>query len=129
MTGRGDYGLRYENFVADRAMLAFGQAGGCAGGGYCRVNYFGMAERGNLFRFSNCVAALIAHVTYSLACFGARGSYSYIRSVNVSIHSSINFNFFSNIKNNAFSGRKLFAVQIQLDFLFNRQLFGKHDVD
>ena len=57
---RGNLCLCHENFFADRAMLAFGQSGLCAGGGDCLVDDLGVSLRGNHFTAADLITALPA---------------------------------------------------------------------
>ena len=56
MSLRGNLCLCHENLIADRAVLALGLTGFCAGGGDCLVDDLGVSLRGNLLHAGeNCV--------------------------------------------------------------------------
>ena len=57
---RGNLCLCHENLIADRAVLALGLTGFCAGGGDCRVDDLGVPLCGNHFTAADLITALLA---------------------------------------------------------------------
>ena len=72
----GSLRLLNEYLIADRAVLAFGKAGLCAGRRYCGVYGLGVTECGNLFQSGNNTATVSAHSAGSTSSRSAgRGNF------------------------------------------------------